>query len=353
MKLTNFNQHMSTYLPSYKALALQLTTASVNPCSNAHAARLQMLAAAKRIHAQIKASKAFIGSDLQLVVLPEYFLTGFPMGETTAEWQEKGCIHPNDEVYGALKHLAEDCGIYLSGNVYELDDHFQQLFFQTSFIIDPKGNLLLRYRRLNSMYAATPHDVLDEYLKVYGSDSLFPVAQTPLGNLACLASEEILYPEIARCLALKGAEIFLHNTSEVGALTPTPKNIAKQARAIENMAYVISANSAGITGYAIPAASTDGHSQIVQYEGMVLCEAGFGESMVANATIHLGALREHRLRPGMSNYLSRQRFELFAPTYAQQVYPANSLTGKIPSRSHYIQQQQAVIASLKEKKIIQ
>ena len=116
---------------------------------------------------------------------------------------------------------------------------------------------------------------------------------------------------------------------------------------------MISANSAGITGYAIPAASTDGHSQIVQYEGLVLCEAGFGESMVANATIHLGALREHRSRPGMSNYLSRQRFELFAPTYAQQVYPANSLADKNPSRSHYIQQQQAVIASLKEKKIIQ
>lgn len=344
---------MSTHFTSYKALALQLTTASVNTCTSGRESRNQMLAAVSRIHAQIKASKAFIGSDLQLVVLPEYFLTGFPMGETTAEWQEKGCIHPNDEVYGALKHLAEDCNIYLSGNVYELDDHFQQLFFQTSFIIGPSGTLLIRYRRLNSMYAATPHDVLDEYIAVYGVDSLFPVANTPLGNLACLASEEILYPEIARCLAMKGAEIFLHHTSEVGALSPTPKNIAKRARAIENMAYVISANSAGITGYSIPAQSTDGHSQIVQYEGMVLCEAGFGESMVANATIHLGALREHRLRPGMSNYLSRQRFELFAPTYAQSIYPANSLQGKNSSRSHYIQQQQNVIASLKEKKIIQ
>ena len=344
---------MSNHLSSYKALALQLTTASVNSCQNGRDSRNQMLAAITRLHTQIKASKSFIGNDLQLVVLPEYFLTGFPMGETTAEWQEKGCIHPTDEVYGALKHLAEDCNIYLSGNVYELDDHFQQLFFQTSFIIDPSGNLILRYRRLNSMYAATPHDVLDEYISVYGADSLFPVASTPIGNLACLASEEILYPEIARCLAMKGAEIFLHHTSEVGALSPTPKNIAKRARAIENMAYVISANSAGITGYAIPAQSTDGHSQIVQYEGMVLCEAGFGESMVANASIHLSALREHRQRPGMSNYLSRQRFELFAPTYSQQVYPANTLSGKTPSRSHSIQQQQSVIAQLKEKKIIQ
>jgi len=344
---------MATHLNSYRALALQLSTASVNSCTSGRISRNQMLDSVSRIHTQIKASKAFIGSDLQLVVLPEYFLTGFPIGETTAEWQEKGCIHPNDEVYGALRHLAEDCNIYLSGSVYELDDHFQHLFFQTSFIICPSGTLLLRYRRLNSMYAATPHDVLDEYISVYGVDSLFPVARTPLGNFACLASEEILYPEIARCLALKGAEIFLHNTSEVGALSPTPKNIAKQARAIENMAYVISANSAGITGYAIPAHSTDGHSQIVQYEGMVLCEAGFGESMAANATIHIGSLREHRLRPGMSNYLSRQRFELFAPTYAQSIYPANSLVGTNPSRSHYAQQQQLVMDMLREKKIIQ
>lgn len=138
-----------------------------------------MLESVRKIHAQIKASKAFIGQDLQLVVLPEYFLTGFPMGESTAEWQDKACIHPKDEIYGALQHLAQDCGIYLSGNVYELDDHFQQLYFQTSFIIDPASHIILRYRRLNSMFAATPHDVLDEYCKVYGTESLFPVVKHP------------------------------------------------------------------------------------------------------------------------------------------------------------------------------
>lgn len=337
---------------TYKALALQISTAAVNQYKQTADAKNSMLESVRKIHAQIKASKAFIGQDLQLVVLPEYFLTGFPMGESTAEWQDKACIHPKDEIYGALQHLAQDCGIYLSGNVYELDDHFQQLYFQTSFIIDPASHIILRYRRLNSMFAATPHDVLDEYCKVYGTESLFPVVKTPIGNLACLASEEILYPEIARCLALRGAEIFLHHTSEVGSLIPTPKNIAKLARAIENMAYVISANSAGITGYPIPSASTDGHSQIIQYEGIKVCEAGFGESMVANASIDIEALRTYRRRPGMSNYLSRQRFELFAPTYAQSVYPPNSLLNKTPSRSHYTQQQLSVIEALQQKGII-
>ena len=37
---------------------------------------------------------------------------------------------------------------------------------------------------------------------------MFPVAKTAIGNLAAIASEKILYPEVARCLAMRGAEIF-------------------------------------------------------------------------------------------------------------------------------------------------
>ncbi len=193
------------------------------------------------------------------------------------------------------------------------------------------------------MFAPTPHDVLDKYIDVYGKESLFPVVKTAIENLACVASEEILYPEIARCLAMNGAEILLHSSSEVGSPMPTQKNIAKLARAIENMCYVISANSAGIVGYAIKTNSTDGHSQIVNYEGLKLCEAANGESMVANATVHIDALRHHRNRPGMSNFLSRQRFELFADTYSKSVYPANSLANKKADKSHFLDMQKMVI----------
>jgi deaminated glutathione amidase len=341
---------MSTVQP-YKALALQLTCEAVNECNPAQA-KEKMMKALQRINKQIKASKTFIGQDLKLCVLPEYFLTGFPMGESIAEWQDKGCVDMEGDVYDAVKQTAVENNLYLSGNLYERDKNFSSLYFQACFIINPKGELILRYRRLNSMFAPTPHDVLDEYIKVYGADALFPVVQTEIGNLACIASEEIVYPEISRCLAMKGAEVLLHASSEVGSLMPTQKNIAKLARAFENMMYVVSSNSAGITGYSIPAQSTDGHSQIVNYEGLKLCEAGFGESMVANATIHIDALRHHRNRPGMSNFLSRQRNELFAATYNQTVYPANSISNKTIDRTHFINTQKEVIEQLKQKKII-
>lgn len=188
------------------------------------------------------------------------------------------------------------------------------------------------------MFAPTPHDVWDRYLEIYGLEAVFPVVDTEIGRLACIASEEILYPEIARCLLMRGAEVFLHATSEVGSPQLTPKNVAKLARAIENIAYVVSANSAGIADIDIPFASADGGSKIIHYEGYVLAEAGYGESMVANATIDIAALRAYRARPGMNNYIARQRFELFAESYAKySIYPPNTFLNKKPDRADFLE----------------
>jgi predicted amidohydrolase len=333
----------------YKALALQVTCPSVNSCANAVNAENLMLETLMRLRAQIAASVGFIGRDCRLVVLPEYFLTGFPMGETLQVWREKAALYFDGRVFEELKSMACDLGVFLSGNAYERDEHFPDLYFQSSFIINAQGALILKYRRLNSMFAPTPHDVWQRYLDIYGYESLFPVVKTELGNLACIASEEILYPEIARCLAMRGAEVFLHSSSEVGSTLLTQKNVAKLARAIENMGYVVSANSAGISGTAIPMASTDGSSKVVNYQGLVLAEAAYGESMVANADIDLEALRAHRSKPSMSHFLARQRFELYAESYANHsFYPPDNITAveDQPDRAHFVKMQMAVIKKL-------
>jgi len=345
---------MSELISRYKALALQATCQAVNKAKNKEESETIMLKTIARLNGQIRASKAFIGQDTKLVVLPEYFLTGFPMRESMDEWRDKACLEINGKIYDALGKVAQDNGVFLSGNAYELDGHFPTLYFQTSFVIDPLGKVVLRYRRLNSMFAPTPHDVWDKYLEVYGYEKVFPVAKTEIGNLACIASEEILYPEIARCLMMNGAEIFLHSTSEPGSPIVTQKNIAKQARAIENMAYVVSANSAGIADIPIPLNSTDGNSKVINYEGLVLAEANVGESMVGNATIDLPALRAHRQRVSMSNFIARQRFELYASSFANnQFYPSNSISNNPDFvKRDFISIQQKVIEKLSKKKII-
>ena len=195
---------------------------------------------------KVRGTKQWAGPSLKLVVLPEYFLTCYPQGESVAAWADKAALEIDGPEYEALAKIAQDNKIFLAGNAYETDRHFPGYYFQTCFVVDPAGKVVLRYRRLNSMFAPTPHDVWDKYLDLYGLNGVFPVARTEIGNLAAIASEEILYPEIARCFAMRGAEVFIHPTSESGTPQQTFKDVAKLARAIENMAYVVSCNTGGL-----------------------------------------------------------------------------------------------------------
>jgi predicted amidohydrolase len=338
-------------LQGYFACALQLQVDGVNPDSSRESARARMQATLERVDAAIEGTRRWIGSDLRLVVLPEYFLTGFPWGESIAAWSDKAALAVDGPEYERLGRIAAKHALHLAGNAYETDANFPGLYFQASFVIAPSGAVVLRYRRLVSLFAPTPHDVWDRYLELYGLDGVFPVARTELGALACIASEEILYPEIARCHAMRGAEVLLHSSSEAHAATLTPKRIARMARALENLCYLVSTNSGGVRGPNIPADSANGGSAIVDYLGNVLVESGTGETITAQARLDLAGLREYRRRPGMGNLLSRQAFDLYADSYAAADFRRrNGLwrNGRVlvPERSYFVAAQRDTLARL-------
>lgn len=335
----------------YAAIALQLTAHSVERCTDRAEASAQMLGTIESIGAKLRAASIFVtqygGTPVKLAVLPEYLLTSYPGAISVPAFAEKAALDVDGPEYEALGAIAAKQGLYLAVNAYERDAHFPDLYFQACVILGPSGETVLRYRRLNSMFAPTPHDVWSRYLDLYGLDGVFPVARTEIGNLAAIASEEILYPEIARAHALRGAELFVHSSSEIGSPLTTPKAIARRARAFENIAYIVSANTAGIEGTALPLASADGNSVVVDYKGQVIAEANAGETFTAFADIDIAALRAQRRKPGMINQLARQRLELFADTYAGSVQPADSLgVGNIPDREHFLRVQQSTIERL-------
>ena len=333
---------------TYAAVAMQLAARSA---VNAVDPRASMLAHIGEVAGRLRGAAIFIeqygGAPVRLAVLPEYLFTSYPARISIPHFAAKVGWAANGPEYDAMGRVAQDLGLFIAGNAYETDTHFPGLYFQASFVVAPSGDVVLRYRRLNSMYAPTPHDVWSKYLDIYGIDGVFPVARTEIGNLAAIASEEILYPEIARAHALRGAEVFVHSSSEIGSPIKTPKMIAKQARAFENMAYVVSANTAGIDGFA----DADGNSMVVDWKGQVLAESNAGETFTAFADIDLAALREKRRRPGMTNVLSRQRTELFSSTYAAPSHQhANTLIEdgivKVPDRDHFNRVQAETIARL-------
>ena len=333
---------------TYAAVAMQMTARSAIDAADPRAAMLAHIGAvAERLRRATIFIAQYGGAPVKLAVLPEYLFTSYPARVSIPAFAAAVGWAIDGPEYEAIGTVAQDLELFIAGNAYEVDAHFPGLYFQASFVVAPSGDVVLRYRRLISMYAPTPHDVWSKYLDVYGIDGVFPVARTAIGNLAAIASEEILYPEIARAHAVRGAEIFVHSSSEIGSPLRTPKMIAKQARAFENMAYVVSANTAGIDGYA----SADGNSMVVDWKGTILAESNAGETFTAFADIDLSALREKRRRPGMTNVLSRQRLGAFAPVYARDTHQhADTLVKddivNVPDRDHFSRVQAQTIERL-------
>lgn len=338
---------------SYRACALQFACYPINDCTDKDSARAMIMESIGRAAALVPGTKHVGGSDMKLVVLPEYVFTNFSMGFAPDKWRDWAAFDIDGPEYEALAKIASDNGIYLVTNAYERDENFPDTYFQACVIFDDTGNVALRYRRLNSIYTPTPHDYWDRYLDIYGLDGVFPVAKTPIGNLCSVASEEMQYPELIRTFALRGAEILCHPCADPLNLVHNPKNVMKQARAIENLMYVISANLSTHKGFPYGEHLCDGGSRIIDYTGRVLVEAGQGETTSALTDINLSALRRYRNRPEINNFLTRQRTDLYRDTYAKEVWPPNSLAGRPPSRDHMAGVQQDVMARLRAAGIIE
>jgi predicted amidohydrolase len=271
------------------------------------------------------------GGGRNLVLFPEFCLTGFPLGESAAEWIEKACIEIPGPVTERLQREAQNLKIWI-------------------------GDVVLKYRRINTVQTGSPHDFMDKYLDRYGIEGIFPVAKTDLGNIAMMPCGEIMYPEASRMFMLRGAEVLLHPTSDHGAADRWSWESAKKVRASENMMFLISANQTGQIGGPLPQGSTMGHSHIYDWDGRILAESGGpGESTVCADWIDVEALRRVRAIPGSGNRLLRQRLDIYRPVYdSTTLYPPNSFAdAPMDSKARILEVQQKAYENLVKAGIIQ
>ena len=261
-----------------------------------------------------------------LLVLPEFAFQGPPKGEPVAEWIEKACYPVPGPITEPLQELARTHSVHIGGNQFEADPEWQDRFFNTSFLIDPTGEVVLRYRRIHTAQWVSPHDFLEDYLARYGVEGLWPVVETSLGRVAMLACGEIMIPEASRMLMLRGAEILVHPTNEP---ISEAEEAAKVSAAAANMLYVVSANVAGPIGFSddgAPHPITGGCSRIVDFRGNTLSlDTSPAETVEVSAVLDTGGLRAARSENSMANGLLRIRVESFADMFHDVVfYPANA-----------------------------
>lgn len=251
--------------------------------------------------------------NTKLVVLPEFFITGpvSPLGDQLAEHADKIGIQipgPETEILG---EFARHHGVYLAAGCFEYDPDWPERFFNTGFILDDRGKLILKYRKIHCgdvmgfLPDTTPGSVFTDYVHQYGHDALFPVVDTPLGQLAVTICFDMNFPETYRALAQRGAEVIIHPTSEPHNRGRLGWELGRHVRAFENLAYVLSCGHGGEyfgADQTVPTARARGYSRIVDFNGETQVVANGPGRVALPGTIELAALRRERAKPAR-NYL--------------------------------------------------
>jgi len=155
----------------------------------------------------------------RLVCFPEHWLM-----ETIIEFG-------SEETYGPFIDLARDNSVYLNlGGIYEKD--LQGRTFFLSPTISPQGEIISKqkkvhlFRRENNI--ALPGDFFEPFM----------IDNVKVGVMVC---HDVVFPESARTLVLKGAELLL-NPSLIPARGLEPWKIYVMARALENRVPVVAPN---------------------------------------------------------------------------------------------------------------
>jgi hypothetical protein len=85
----------------------------------------------------------------RLFVLPEFAFQGAPHDMGVAAWIDLACYPVPGPITEPLQHLAQRLGVYIGGNQFETTPQWPGRYFNTSFLIDPAGKIVLRYRRFH------------------------------------------------------------------------------------------------------------------------------------------------------------------------------------------------------------
>jgi len=173
-------------------------------------------------------------AECDLVVFPEFA----DLGTTLAAILEHA--HPvGTGPWEALTCVARDLGIHVIAGLCERDG---ERIFNTSAVFSPTDGLVAKYRKIH-LFSAEP---VCEHEQLTAGDELVivSIAGIRCGLMICY---DLRFPELARGLALRGAELLI-----VPAAWPFPRlshfKTLTACRAIENQLYLAAVNRVGTDG---------------------------------------------------------------------------------------------------------
>jgi predicted amidohydrolase len=203
-------------------------------------------------------------SDLKadLIVLPELFSTGY-LFESKEELRDLA-EGEDGESHTFLKQLSMDTGATIVASIAEREGND---CYNLCLLCDA-GEVRARYRKVH---------LFDREKELFAPGNLpFPVYDLKGVRIGLMVCFDWIFPESARILALKGAQVICHPSNLVLPYCPR----AMITRCIENGVYAITTNRVGTEARAGLELTFIGLSQVVAPRGDILVRADEEEEVV-------------------------------------------------------------------------
>ncbi len=267
---------------------------------------------------------------IDLLAFPEFSLQGTAQGVWTREQLLRIAIEVPGEETEIIGQKAKQYNCYIVVSCFtKQTEEWPGHFFNASFLIAPNGQVISHHWKAHYdpgilEIGTTVHDVLDEFVKRYGWDAVWPVARTDIGNIGHYTCSEGFAPETARVYAFKGAEILVW--SATGGMGREEARAIGQTYFRRQDVYGIQLDAAlrPENDYA-PEMAGSGLTYIWDPAGICLAEAHYPHETILTASIPIGAFRKRHSIPVL-------RKELYAPEYDRYEgkYPPNMYAKYLP-----------------------
>jgi predicted amidohydrolase len=254
----------------------------------------------------------------ELVVLPECMDTGY-LFDSPDHCRALAEQVPDGAFASALAALARQHGIYIASGITEWDPARGRIF-NAGIMLDPKGQVAIHYHK---QFLATH----DQNWFSFGERGC-PVVETDLGRIGLLICFDGRIPEIARSIALQGAEMIVDMAN---FFAMDQADMWGPARAYENGVWLIAATKAGYErSIYYPGGSmvVDPNGRVVAkmpYDRHGLVVADVDPSLAHHKSIYAGNDKFADRRPETYGILTQKYEETPVSKIAQEpIVPATS-----------------------------
>jgi N-carbamoylputrescine amidase len=240
------------------------------------------------IEKHLKLIEQAAADGVNVLCLQELFYGPYFCAEQDKKWYALTERVPDGPTTQLMMELAKKHEMAIVVPIYEQE--LAGVYYNTAAVIGPDGKYLGKYRKQH-----IPHCAPGFWEKFYfkPGNMGYPVFDTPWGKIGVYICYDRHFPEGARILGLKGAEVVFNPSATVAGLSEYLWKLEQPAHAVANGYFVGAINRVGVEK---PWATGEfyGQSYFCNPRGKIIAEGPRDEDRVVVADLNLDEIAEVR-----------------------------------------------------------